>query len=144
MRSLILDPLFKSVRTLDGVGPKSVTVFEKLLGGEKILDLLRHKPIDCIHRGEVKPLSKIMTEGIATTKITVTSHAPARRRGAPYRISGTDDGQPMDIVYFNAPGQWLKDTYPIGKEVIISGKIEFYNDKIQMLHPDYAVAPEKK
>ncbi len=144
MRPLILDLLFKSVRTLDGVGPKSASVFEKLLGGEKILDLLRHKPIDCIHRGEVKPLSKIMTEGIATTKMTVTSHSPSRRRGTPYRISGTDDGQPMDIVYFNAPGQWLKDTYPIGKEVIISGKIEFYNDKIQMLHPDYAVTPDKK
>jgi len=38
----------------------------------------------------------------------------------------------------------LKDTYPMGKEVIISGKIEFYNDKIQMLHPDYAVPPERK
>jgi ATP-dependent DNA helicase RecG len=144
MRPLILDSIFRSLRTLDGVGPKSATLFEKLLRGEKIIDLLRHKPVDCIHRGDVKPLSEINKEGIATTQVTITSHSPAKRRGAPYRISATDDGQPMDIVYFNAPGQWLKDTYPIDKDIIISGKIEFYNDKIQMLHPDYAVPPEKK
>ena len=145
MRPLILDSIFRSLRTLDGVGPKSATLFEKLLGGEKIIDLLRHKPVDCIHRGDVKPLSEINKEGIATTQVTITSHSPAKRRGAPYRISAKgDDGQVMDIVYFNAPGQWLKDTYPIDKDIIISGKIEFYNDKIQMLHPDYAVPPEKK
>mgnify|MGYP000403132690 CR=1 FL=1 len=144
MRPITLDPLFKSIRTLDGVGPKNATLMEKLLGGEKIIDLLRHKPIDCIHRGYIKPLSSINREGIATTKVTITSHSPSRRRAAPYRIMAKDGDQPMDIVYFNAPGQWLKDTYPIGKDIIISGKIEFYNDKIQMLHPDYALPPERK
>ena len=143
MRPLTLDPLFKSIRALDGVGPKNASLMEKLLGGEKIMDLLRHKPIDCIHRGKITPLSNINKEGIATIKVTVTGHSPSRRRGAPYRISAKDGDQPMDIVYFNAPGQWLKDTYPIGKEIVISGKIEFYNDKIQMLHPDYALPPER-
>ena len=143
MRPLILDPLFRSIRTLEGVGPKTAPIFERLIGGERVIDLLRHKPIDCIHRGEVRSLADINREGVATTKVTVTAHSPARRRGQPYRIAAKGDGQPMDIVYFNAPGQWLKDTYPIGKEIIISGKIEFYNDKIQMLHPDYAVPPEK-
>jgi len=144
MRPLILDPIFRSLRTLGRVGPKTAPIFEKLLGGEKIIDLLRHKPIDYIHRGAIKPLDTINREGIATTKVTITAHRPAQRRGAPYRISAKDGDQPMDIVYFNAPGQWLKDTYPIGQEVIISGKIEFYNDKIQMLHPDYAVPPDRQ
>ena len=143
MRPLLLDPLFRSIRTVGGVGPKTAPNFEKLIGGEKIIDLLCHKPIDCIERGNIRSLTEINKEGIATVKVTVSSHSPAKRRGAPYRISAKGDGQPMDIVYFNAPGQWLKDTYPIGKEIIISGKIEFYNDKIQMLHPDYAVPPEK-
>lgn len=143
MRPLILDPLFRSIRTLGGVGPKTAPIFEKLLGGERILDLLRHKPIDCIERGHVRSLTNINKEGIATVKVTVTGHTPSQRRGAPYRIHAKGDGQPMDIVYFNAPGQWLKETYPVGKEIIISGKIEFYNDKIQMLHPDYAVPLER-
>ncbi|PCI00142.1 MAG: hypothetical protein COB76_04080, partial [Alphaproteobacteria bacterium] len=66
MRPLILDPLFRSIRTLTGVGPKSVPNFERLTGGERILDLLRHKPIDCIHRGDIRPLAEINKEGIAT------------------------------------------------------------------------------
>jgi len=144
MRPLILDNLWRSVLTIEGVGPKTVKLFDKLCGGERIIDLLRHKPIDCIHRGEVQKLSDINREGIATTKATITNHSPSKRRGAPYRISAKDGDQSIDIVYFNAPGQWLKDTYPVEQDVIISGKIEFYNDKIQMLHPDYAVTPDKQ
>ena len=143
MKPLILAPLFRSIRSLAGVGPKTAPIFEKLIGGERIIDILRHKPIDCIERGQVRSLTEINKEGIATVRVTVTGHTPSKRRGAPYRISTIGDGQPMDIVYFNAPGQWLKDTYPFGKEILVSGKIEFYNDKIQMLHPDYAVTPEK-
>jgi ATP-dependent DNA helicase RecG len=143
MRPLILDPLYRSIRTLDGVGPKVAEKFDKLLGGERVIDLLRHKPVECINRGTIKPLSDINAEGIATVKVTVGNHSPSKRRGMPYRISCMDDGQPMDIVYFNAPGQWLKDTYKYDTEIIVSGKIEFYNDKIQMLHPDYAVTPDK-
>ena len=141
MRPLILDPIFKSIRTLGGVGPKTSPLFEKLIGGEAIIDLLRHKPIECIHRGEIMPLKDINKEGIATVLVTIASHSPSKRRGMPYRINAKSQEQTIDIVYFNAPGQWLNDTYPIGKEIIISGKIEFYNDKIQMLHPDYAVLP---
>lgn len=143
MRPLILDPLFRSIRTLTGVGPKTAPAFERLIGGERIIDLLRHAPVDCIHRGDIRDLSSINKEGIATTKVTVTSHNPSKRRGAPYRISAKSGDQAIDIVYFNAPGQWLKDTYPVGKDIVISGKIEFYNDKIQMVHPDYAVTPDK-
>lgn len=143
MRPLILDPLFRSIRTLDGVGPKTAPIFERLTGGERIIDLLRHKPVDCIHRGIIRSLSEINKEGIATIKVTVGAHSPSRRRGVPYRITAKDGDQPVDIVYFNASGQWLKDTFPIGKDIVLSGKIEFYNDKIQMVHPDYAVAPDK-
>ncbi|HEY8964674.1 MAG TPA: hypothetical protein VIN59_09460, partial [Alphaproteobacteria bacterium] len=50
MRPLILDPVFRSIRTLAGVGPKNAKLFEKLLGGERIIDLLWHKPIDLIDR----------------------------------------------------------------------------------------------
>ena len=143
MRPLILDPLYRSIRTLDGVGPKLADKLDKLLNGERVIDLLRHKPVECINRGTIKSLSDIKTEGIATVKVTIGNHTPSKRRGMPYRIATTGDGQPMDIVYFNAPGQWLKDTYPYDAEIIVSGKIEFYNDKIQMLHPDYAVTPDK-
>jgi ATP-dependent DNA helicase RecG len=143
MRPLILDPLYRSIRTFDGVGPKLASLIDKLTGGERVIDLLRHKPIDCIQRGKIKSLTDVNNEGIATIKVTIGNHSPSRRRGAPYRISANGDGQPIDIVYFNAPGQWLKDTYKNGSDMILSGKIEFFNDKIQMLHPDYAVTPDK-
>lgn len=143
MRPLILDPLYRSIRTLDGVGPKNAKLLEKLLGGERIIDLLRHKPIECINRQNQAALAQARPDHIVTATVTVTAHSPSRRRGMPYRITAKDASAAIDIVYFNAPGQWLKDTYPVGKEVIISGKIEKWNDKLQMVHPDYAVPPEK-
>jgi len=145
MRSLLLDPLYRSIRTLDGVGPKNAQFLEKLIDGERIIDLLRHKPIEVINRQSQVSLSQAKTGNIITVIVTIISHTPSKKRGKPYRIRARDAAaSPIDIVYFNASGQWLKDTYPIGKDIMISGKIEKWNDQWQMLHPDYTVPPERR
>jgi ATP-dependent DNA helicase RecG len=55
MRPDILNPLFASVATLPGVGPKTCTLFERALatphGGEpRVADLLFHLPHSGIDR----------------------------------------------------------------------------------------------
>ena len=40
MRPEILFPLFKPLTTLPGVGPRVGAMMEKLLGGDRLLDLL--------------------------------------------------------------------------------------------------------
>ena len=49
-RPFDLDPLFRRLTALPGVGPKNAALFERLCGGEKVLDVLFHLPIDFIDR----------------------------------------------------------------------------------------------
>src|SRR5688572_1033576 len=119
MRPLILDPLFRSIRTLGGIGPKNARLFEKLLGGERIIDLLWHRPIDIIDRSHTPALKDARPGQIVTTTITIQKHSVAPRRGIPSRVTGTDGTATLDLVFFNAYRDWLEKTYPIGEQVVI-------------------------
>ncbi len=142
MRPLALDPLFRSIRTLAGVGPKNAKLFDKLLGGERIIDLLWHLPVDLIDRRHSPKLKDAKPGQIVTTTVTVKSHQLPKRRGGPARVVADDGTAVIDLVFFNAFGDWLNRTYPIGGQVVISGKVEPYNNRLQMVHPDHAGKPE--
>lgn len=142
MRPLVLDPLFRSIRTLSGVGPKHAKAFEKLLGGERIIDLLWHKPLDIIDRRHSPKLRDAKAGQVVTTTVTILQHQPAKRRGLPSRVVASDETATLDLVFFNAHRDWIEKTYPVGAQVVISGRVEPYNNRLQMVHPDHAGKPE--
>lgn len=136
MRPFVLDPLFQSLGTLPGVGPKILKLLEKLLRGPKILDLLFHLPIDLIERQKVENIAKAKPEQTVIVTVTVDKHTPAPRRGLPYRIRVRDDSGFMDLVFFNAHQSWIEKQYPVNGKVIISGRIEDFKNQKQIVHPD--------
>ena len=142
MRPLILDPLFRSVRTLTGVGPKHAKLFEKLLGGERIIDLLWHLPIDLVDRRHSPQLKDAKPGQIVTTTVTVKSYQLPKRRGMPARVVVDDGTAVLDLVFFNVYGDWLQRAYPLNAQVVVSGKVEPFNNRLQMVHPDHAGKPE--
>ena len=135
-RPFVLDPLFRSVTSLAGVGPKNAKLLEKLTGGEKLLDLLWHLPIDYIDRRYTPKLSDAKPGRIATLSIQVDRHMPAARRGLPYKVRCFDGTGSIDLVFFNATKDWINKQLPPGANVIVSGKLESYQDRLQMVHPD--------
>ncbi len=136
MRPFVLDPLFRAVTSLPGVGPKSVKLYEKLVGGLKVVDLLFHAPIDIVERIEADSIMAA-PEG-ATVKLTliVDQHTPSPRRSQPYRIRCVDKSGFIDLVFFNAHGAWLEKQFPSRDTVVISGKIEDFRGRRQIVHPD--------
>lgn len=142
MRPLVLDPLFRSIRTLSGVGPKYAKAFEKLIGGERVLDLLWHKPIDIIDRRYSPKLKDAKAGQIVTTTVHVLQHQLPKRRGLPARIVVSDETATLDLVFFHARNEYLEDKYPVGASVVVSGRVEPYNNRLQMVHPDHAGKPE--
>lgn len=138
-RPFELDPLFRNLATLPGVGPKGAKLMEKLVGGGKILNLLWHKPVDVIDRRFSPSVAQAPDGKICTLSVRVIQHIPAPRRGLPYRVVCADSTGPMTLVFFNAKKDWLDKTLPLNSDVIVSGKIEHYNGGIQMVHPDALV-----
>lgn len=136
-RPFALDPLFRSLTVLPGVGPKHGKLFEKLIGGAKILDLLWHKPVDFVDRSSMPKVIDAKDGEICTIEVTVMKHNAPPKRSMPYKVWCTDDTAALNIVFFNANKDWLEKQLPVDQKVFISGKMEIYQGNRQIVHPDY-------
>lgn len=143
-RPFALDPLFRALTSLPGVGPRSGKLLEKLLGGPKILDLLWHRPVDVVDR-RFSPKVKDAPDGrVATLALRVQKHFPNAKKAQPYRIWCSDDTGTINLVFFHAHKDWLEKQLPEGADVIVSGRVEFFNGNPQIVHPDAIGKPEDR
>jgi ATP-dependent DNA helicase RecG len=152
MRPTRLAPLFATVRSLKGVGPKVEGLLNKLIAPRhegahaRVVDLLWHSPASVIDRPITPRIAEARIGEIATLEVTVAEHRPGGGRRhpgprAPYRVLVEDGaGAALELVYFNADPAYLKRLLPIGSKRLISGKLEAYDGWLQMPHPDH-VAP---
>jgi ATP-dependent DNA helicase RecG len=143
MRPLILNPLFASLTSLPGVGPKLEKLYAYLLDREAphVVDLLFHLPSGVIDRRARPKLGDALPDQIVTVAVTVDKHRPSppHRSRAPYRIYTHDDTGDLTLTYFNARRDYLEKLLPIGETRYVSGKVEFYDGTLQMVHPDRVV-----
>jgi ATP-dependent DNA helicase RecG len=145
MRPEILYPLFADIRNLKGIGDKVALHYERLCGGDRIADLIWHLPTGIIDRTLMAKIADAPKDTIVTMKVMVDRHEPSspRNRKVPYRVRCSDETGFINLVFFNAKGDYLKRVLPEGKERIISGTIDEFNGGRQMHHPDYIVDPDK-
>src|SRR5664279_2320035 len=144
MRPLVLSPLFASLTSLPGVGPKLERLYARLLEREapRIIDLLLHLPSGAIDRRARPKLNEVQAGQVVTVAVTVDEHRPAppHRARAPYRIVTSDDtGQTLTLTYFNARKDYLEKLLPVGEMRYVSGTAEVYDGNLQMVHPDRVV-----
>jgi ATP-dependent DNA helicase RecG len=135
-RPFILDPLFRRINDIAGVGPRLSTLYAKLCGGDKILDLIWHHPIDFIDRRYGPDIINAEAGHIITIKVIVDEYKIAQRRNLPTRVHCHDKSGPLDLVFFNMRKDVLEKTLPIGATIVVSGKVDFYNGRAQIVHPD--------
>ncbi|WP_417429252.1 ATP-dependent DNA helicase RecG [Kiloniella sp.] len=138
MRPEILFPLFTPVSTLQGVGPRLSTLYEKLAGG-RVLDLCWHLPVGLVDRRYSPTIADAISDRVATLKITVSRHIPSANRRSPYRVICHDQTGEMTLIFFHARDDYLMKLLPVGEERIISGRLERFGDVLQMAHPDHMV-----
>jgi ATP-dependent DNA helicase RecG len=142
MRPAILFPLFAEIRTLAGVGPK----LEKLIAGvagRLLVDLIFDLPVGVIDRTYRPRLIDAETGRIATVELNVLDHIAPRDRRQPYKVRCSDESAAIDLVFFRASADYLKEILPPGTRRIVSGRIERFKDRLQMPHPDYVIPPEE-
>jgi ATP-dependent DNA helicase RecG len=149
MRPPVLDPLFAPVSTLPGIGPKIAKLVSGLVGSQPdkdatVADLLFHLPHSLIDRRHRPGIAYSENGDVVTLDVTIGRHmAPPRHSKAPYKVRAFDDTGEIDFVFFHPRHDWLQKTFPAGERRIVSGKVEWFNDRPQMVHPDYSVAPEE-
>jgi ATP-dependent DNA helicase RecG len=146
MRPSLLDPLFASLTSLPGIGPKQEALFRRLLGrGEaapRVVDLLFHLPTGAIDRSKRVKLAEAVPGEVVTIAVTVDRHRPppAARGRAPYRIQAHDETGDLVITFFNMPQAFLERQFPPGEVRYVSGTVTLWDGMRQMTHPDRVAA----
>ncbi|WP_442753751.1 ATP-dependent DNA helicase RecG [Methylocystis sp. JAN1] len=142
MRPDILAPLFGRVAALPGVGPKTAPLFDRLLAkpGQqaRIVDLLFHLPANVIDRSQRPTIAEAPMDTMVVIKARVIEHRRPQGRYAkqPFRVLVEDDTGDVELVFFLANPDWIERSLPIGATRWISGRIELYDGRRQMVHPD--------
>lgn len=143
MRPEILYPLFAKTDSLPGVGARISDNLEKVAGA-RILDLLWHFPVDIIDRRAGPALKDILFDQVVTLELTVSDHDPTPLKSKkPYRVWCHDDTGTIGLIFFHPRRDYILNKLPEGEIRLISGKVEVYNRKLQMSHPDY-ILPVKQ
>ena len=140
LRPEILNPLFVKTTALKGIGPRLGKLVEKLVG-EKIVDLLWHLPAGLIDRRFSPKVGDAPPNEVVTLKVEVLAHSPPPpgNRRVPYRVTCGDDTGRIVLVFFHAKSDYLEDSLPIGETRVICGKVELFDGRRQMTHPDHIV-----
>jgi ATP-dependent DNA helicase RecG len=142
LRPEILFPLFAPVTSLPGVGPRFGKLFERL-SGPAVVDLLWHLPNGIIDR-RFAPKVKTAPPGvIATMQVVIDAHLKPHNSRHPYRVRCRDETGFLHLVYFHAKGDWLEKLLPVGATRWVSGRVEHFNNEVQITHPDHVLAPEE-
>lgn len=145
LRPSILDPLFAPASTLPGVGPKVAVNVDRLVGppGEpaRVVDLLFHVPVGGVSRALAGRIVDAPVGETVTLLVTVVHHQPAalNRSKAPYRVVVEDDTGDIALVFFQMPRARIERLLPVGARKIVSGKLEVWDGRRQMVHPDRVI-----
>jgi ATP-dependent DNA helicase RecG len=144
MRPEILFPLFTSVATLKGVGPRVAPLVEKL-AGPIVRDVLFTAPSGLIRR-TTTTVAQAVENQVQTFIVTIDGHQPPHRMGQPWKIRAWDGTGFLTLVWFKGHGPHLERQHPKGARRAVSGKVERpegFASELQIAHPDYIVAEEK-
>ena len=143
-RPFELDPLFRGLTSLPGLGPRNGKLAEKLVDGPRVVDLLFHGPVDFIDRRFSCPLSKAPNGKVLTTQVQVEKHHPNARKSLPYRVNCVDESGSIMLVFFHARKGWIEKLLPIGSKRVISGRVEYFQGVAQIVHPEIVKPQERK
>ena len=139
----IFQNLYQNVEMLKGIGEKKKKYFTNL-GIEQCLDVLFILPSKIIDRTQDINLANLEKGQIITTIVKVVKHRPPFNPRLPYVIECSRGSMIVNIIYFAMKGNYLRTKYPVGEELIISGKLGFYKSNISIAHPDYVEEIDKE
>ena len=148
MRPSLLDPLFAPAGVLPGIGPKNAKLFDRLLDkpqGARVVDVLFHLPQATVDRRARPKIRDAVPDTIVTIEARVIEHRepPNARSRAPFKVLVEDDTGDVELVFFLANHEWVRSRLPIGATRWISGKLELWDGRRQMVHPDRVMNAEE-
>ncbi len=135
MRPERLNPLFAEVSTLPHVGPAAARALARL-DIHLVKDLLFYLPVGWRHTRRVSGLANARVGERIAIAVRISGSEPARGRG-PTRVLADDaDHIGLVLAFFGPKGVHLARRFPTGATMVIAGKLESWNGRYQINHPE--------
>ena len=108
----------------------------KAVGGDRVIDLLFHMPESYLDR-TARPTIRAAKPGtVATLAVEVVRHEKPAHSRQPWRIVVRDDTGTAELVFFRFTRE---SQFPPGAHVVVSGKIDLFNGRVTIAHPEHVV-----
>jgi len=99
--------------------------------------LLWRLPQSYTDRTEKSKINELQVGKIQTITVFVKKYSFPRIRNLPNRVICEDKTGKIDCVFFNSYEGYIRKILPLNEEVTISGKINYFNKKYQIINPTY-------
>ena len=136
--------LLDNIQFVPGVGPKRAKLLNKL-GVKTVKDLLFYFPRDYLSKISNKRIADLKINDMASVKGRITGFDTKGNRfqKQQFRVFISDGTGYITLLWFR-PSPWLIKQFEVGKEIIILGRIQYYYNKLCVIHPDFEIVQEKE
>ena len=129
-----LSKFFLPQSSLRGVGPGLTKLLTKLTNGERIFDLLLHKPMRAEKISICPRLFEVLNGELVIIKAKVESHIKPATKKQPYKVICYNPTGYISLIFFKIfPTQIAK--MKVGDEIAILGSLQRINGENQIVHP---------
>ncbi len=131
-----IEYLLSNINSINGIGKKTANLFKKK-NIITIFDLLWNLPRDFVDRSNIYKVNQLEIGKIQTLKVLVKKYNFPRIRNLPNRVTCEDETGKIDFIFFNSYEGYIRKILPLNRMVTVSGKINFYNKKYQIVNPTH-------
>ena len=128
--------LLSDLTSLKGVGTKTTNLLKRKKINN-IFDLLWKLPKSYTDRSLSSKIKDLKIGENQTISVIPQKYSFPRIRNLPNRVLCKDETGEIECIFFNGYEGYIKKILPIGKEIIISGKIGFFRNRYQITNPKY-------
>ena len=130
--------LDRSIATLKGIGPAKAELLAKELQIFSLGDLIYSYPFRYVDRTQFHQIIDLLPDqGSVQLKgrlVTMTTRGEHRKKRMVGRLRD-ESGAALELVWFRGV-HYLDRTYPVGEEYVVYGKVEEFNGRLSITHPE--------
>jgi len=122
---------------------KEAAALKKAFGMETAGDLVAHYPRRYALRGELTPIQGLVegdTVTIVAEVVSVNKRSMRNRRGTILEVVISDGRGRASLTFFNQA--WRENQLRVGSRGVFSGKVGWYQGKLQFAHPNFQLFDE--
>lgn len=143
-RPVKLFGLFASTTDLPGIGARLAGILNKRIGST-VIDILRHMPVGVIDRNITKNIHACENGSIVTVIAEIQSaNIPPQNAGRPAKFIVKTEDALIELIFFRAKADYLNRVLPVGERRLLSGRLDRYDGRLQISHPEYILSLDKK